>query len=109
MKPEVTSESKKQRQISVVENWSEMAFDYFYIQPYFNPFHLMELLKPQEYSRLTCNFQIATLQPYLNTLSLQAGIEFKKNLRVRFGKYGGLKLGYFWVVKSKKVKSFIRG
>ena len=42
-------------------------------------------------------------------LSLQAGIEFKKNLRVRFGKYGGLKLEYFWVVKSKKVKSFIRG
>ena len=41
--------------------------------------------------------------------SLQAGIEFKKNLRVRFGKYGGLKLEYFWVVKSKKVKSFIRG
>ena len=40
---------------------------------------------------------------------LQAGIEFKKNLRVRFGKYGGLKLEYFWVVKSKKVKSFIRG
>ena len=26
---------------------------------------------------------------------LQAGIEFKKNLRVRFGKYGGLKLKYF--------------
>ena len=41
--------------------------------------------------------------------TLQAGIEFKKNLRVRFGKYGGLKLEYFWVVKSKKVKSFIRG
>lgn len=41
--------------------------------------------------------------------SLQAGIEFKKNLRVRFGKYGGLKLEYFWVVKSKKAKSFIRG
>ena len=41
--------------------------------------------------------------------SLQAGVEFKKNLRVRFGKYGGLKLEYFWVVKSKKVKSFIRG
>ena len=41
--------------------------------------------------------------------ALQAGIEFKKNLRVRFGKYRGLKLEYFWVVKSKKVKSFIRG
>ena len=41
--------------------------------------------------------------------TLQAGIEFKKNLRVRFGNYGGLKLGYFWVVKSKKAKSFIRG
>ena len=41
--------------------------------------------------------------------SLQAGIEFKKNLRVRFGNYGGLKLEYFWVVKSKKAKSFIRG
>ena len=41
--------------------------------------------------------------------ALQAGIEFKKNLRVRFGKYGGLKLEYFWVVKSKKAKSFIRG
>ena len=41
--------------------------------------------------------------------TLQAGIEFKKNLRVRFGKYGGLKLEYFWVVKSKKAKSFIRG
>jgi hypothetical protein len=41
--------------------------------------------------------------------SLQAGIESKKNLRVRFGKYGGLKLEYFWVVKSKKAKSFIRG
>ena len=27
--------------------------------------------------------------------ALQAGIEFKKNLRVRFGKYGGLKLEYF--------------
>ena len=40
---------------------------------------------------------------------LQAGIEFKKNLRVRFGKYGGLKLEYFWVVKSKKAKSFICG
>ena len=37
-------------------------------------------------------------------LSLQTGIEFKKNLRVRFG----LKLEYFWVVKSKKAKSFIR-
>ena len=45
-----------------------MAFDCFYIQPYFNPFHLMELLKPQEYSRPTCNFQIATLQSYLNTM-----------------------------------------
>ena len=43
------------------------------------------------------------------TSTLQAGIEFKKNLRVRFGNYGGLKLGYFWVVKSKKAKSFIRG
>ena len=42
-------------------------------------------------------------------LALQAGIESKKNLRVRFGKYGGLKLEYFWVVKSKKAKSFIRG
>ena len=41
--------------------------------------------------------------------TLQAGIAFKKNLRVRFGKYGGLKLEYFWVVKSKKAKSFIRG
>jgi hypothetical protein len=41
--------------------------------------------------------------------TLQAGIESKKNLRVRFGKYGGLKLEYFWVVKSKKEKSFIRG
>ena len=41
--------------------------------------------------------------------TLQAGIEFKKNLRVRFGNYGGLKLEYFWVVKSKKAKSFIRG
>ena len=40
---------------------------------------------------------------------LQAGIEFKKNLRVHFGKYGGLKLEYFWVVKIKKAKSFIRG
>ena len=28
-------------------------------------------------------------------IALQAGIEFKKNLRVRFGKYGGLKLEYF--------------
>ena len=27
--------------------------------------------------------------------TLQAGIEFKKNLKVRFGKYGGLKLEYF--------------
>ena len=44
----------------------------------------------------------------INSLSLQAGIEFKKNLRVRFGNYGGLKLEYFWVVKSKKAKSFIR-
>ena len=26
---------------------------------------------------------------------LQAGIKFKKNLRVRFGKYEGLKLEYF--------------
>ena len=43
------------------------------------------------------------------SLALQAGIEFKKNLRVRFGNYGGLKLEYFWVVKSKKAKSFIRG
>ena len=43
------------------------------------------------------------------TPTLQAGIEFKKNLRVRFGKYGGLKLEYLWVVKSKKAKSFIRG
>ena len=42
-------------------------------------------------------------------MSLQAGIESKKNLRVRFGKYGGLKLEYFWVVKSKKAKSFICG
>ena len=41
--------------------------------------------------------------------SLQAGIEFKKNLRVCFGKYGGLKLEYFWVAKSKNAKSFIRG
>ena len=41
-------------------------------------------------------------------ITLQAGIEFKKNLRVRFGNYGGLKLEYFWVVKSKKAKSFIR-
>ena len=41
--------------------------------------------------------------------ALQAGIEFKKNLRERFGNYGGLKLEYFWVVKSKKAKSFIRG
>ena len=45
---------------------------------------------------------------YLDT-TLQAGIEFKKNLRVRIGNYGGLKLEYFWVVKSKKAKSFIRG
>ena len=45
----------------------------------------------------------------VNDPSLQAGIEFKKNLRVRFGNYGGLKLEYFWVVKSKKAKSFIRG
>ena len=44
-----------------------------------------------------------------DVISLQAGIEFKKNLRVRFGNYGGLKLEYFWVVKSKKAKSFIRG
>ena len=36
--------------------------------------------------------------------TLQAGIEFKKNLRVHFGEYGGLKLEYFWVVKSKKAK-----
>ena len=43
-----------------------------------------------------------------NDSSLQAGIEFKKKLRVRFGKDGGLKLEYFWVVKSKKAKSFIR-
>ena len=48
-------------------------------------------------------------QNTLKKSTLQAGIEFKKNLRVRFGKYGGLKLKYFWVVKSKKVKSFIRG
>jgi hypothetical protein len=46
---------------------------------------------------------------FLPKLALQAGIEFKKNLRVRFGNYGGLKLEYFWVVKSKKAKSFIRG
>ena len=45
----------------------------------------------------------------LQLLPLQAGIEFKKNLRERFGNYGGLKLEYFWVVKSKKAKSFIRG
>ena len=45
----------------------------------------------------------------LPTAPQQAGIEFKKNLRVRFGNYGGLKLEYFWVVKSKKAKSFIRG
>ena len=45
----------------------------------------------------------------MTNFTLQAGIEFKKNLRVRFEKYGGLKLEYFWVVKSKKAKSFIRG
>ena len=43
-----------------------------------------------------------------NQVPLQAGIEFKKNLRGRFGKYGGLKLEYFWNLKSKKAKSFIR-
>ena len=32
--------------------------------------------------------------------TLQAGIEFKKNLRERFGNYGGLKLEYFWVVNK---------
>ena len=42
-------------------------------------------------------------------VTLQAGIEFKKNLRVRFRKYGGLKLEYFWLKKRKKAKSFIRG
>jgi hypothetical protein len=36
--------------------------------------------------------------------TLQAGIESKTNLRVRFGKYRGLKLEYFWVVKRKKEK-----
>ena len=46
---------------------------------------------------------------FVKPSALQAGIEFKKNLRVRFGNYGGLKLEYFWVVKSKKAKSFIRG
>ena len=46
---------------------------------------------------------------FLQLRSLQAGIESKKNLRERFGNYGGLKLEYFWVVKSKKAKSFIRG
>ena len=56
--------------------------------------------------------QAGILLQYLisrTVLSLQTGIEFKKNLRVRFGKYGGLKLEYFWDVKSKKAKSFIRG
>ena len=42
-------------------------------------------------------------------VTLQAGIDFKKNLRVRFGKYGVLKLEYFCIVKSKKAKSFILG
>ena len=54
-----------------------------------------------------------TINPFAflrtNALTLQAGIEFKKNLRVRSGKYGGLKLEYFLVVKSKKAKSFLRG
>ena len=54
-------------------------------------------------------FQIEIFNSCISDLPLQAGIEFKKNLRVRFGKYGGLKLEYFWVVKSKKAKSFIRG
>ncbi len=41
---------------------------------------------------------------HFRALSLQAGIEFRKNLRVRSRKYGGSKLEYFWVVKSKKSK-----
>ena len=42
-------------------------------------------------------------------LPLQVEIESKTNLRVHFGKYGGLKLEYFGVVKSKKAKSFNDG
>ena len=57
------------------------------------------------------SFEIKPDVPFIdfNIKTLQAGIEFKKNLRVRIGNYGGLKLEYFWVVKSKKAKSFIRG
>ena len=42
-------------------------------------------------------------------LPLQAGIEFKENLRVRFRKYGGLKIWYFGIIKIKKPKSSIHG
>jgi hypothetical protein len=52
---------------------------------------------------------IFTIGIILALIALQAGIESKTNLRVRFGKYGGLKLEYFWVLKSKKGKSSIRG
>ena len=65
----------------------------------------------QEYIRVTSLDQLsfAEFNDEEERQTLQAVIEFKKNLRVRFGKYGELKLEYFWVVKSKKVKSFIRG
>ena len=53
--------------------------------------------------------EIKPTEKQIKQRTLQAGIEFKKNLRERFGNYGGLKLEYFWVVKSKKAKSFIRG
>ena len=43
-----------------------------------------------DFFKLGCSVVVA----YLLT-PLQAGIEFKKNLRVRFGQYGGLKLEYF--------------
>ena len=43
-----------------------------------------------------------------NDSSLQAGIEFKKKLRVRFGKDGGLKLEYLWVAKTKKQRTSAR-
>ena len=62
--------------------------------------------KPKPLRRNACCFGMCVL---CIKYTLQAVIEFKKNLRVRFGKYGGLKLEYFWVVKSKKAKSFIRG
>ena len=35
------------------------------------------------------------------------GIKLKTNLTVRFGKYRGLKLKYFGVVKTTKPQSFI--